>query len=516
MTHPGAVAMLDGVMIFGSLARMVPAPERPVRAPGRVRCATCGQRFPATFRVCPSDATPLGVRRKRDPLVGTVLAGTYRVVRRIATGGMGRIYEADHVRLDRRFAIKVIHDAFARNDAAVARFRREAAAAARIRSDHVVDVIDVLVVEDGRPCIVTELLAGEDLQRRLDRVGRLPADRAIEIARQVCRGLAAAHAVGVIHRDLKPSNVFLTAGADGREAAKILDFGVAKLRDAPDLTRTGALVGTPSYMAPEQARGAARADERADVYGVGAVLYRCVTGRPPYAGNDAAATVARVLSEEPERPRAIVKELDETLEAVLQRAMARDPRARPDGAIALERELGEVIGDHAPADRDAPGGARTPVVPHGGPASAASVARRARRSRPLSLGALTGLALVAFAGASAWLAELVRQVFDEPPSDVERALIGVVGAGAGATVAWTVGRAVRGRWRSAPAVAALGDRLGRSLVAACAVAGGVQLAWLTLASYASEPPGAPWIWAIPAAAAVAVVASRAGRSSPDA
>ncbi len=243
-----ALALADDTIATGDLALR--------------RCRTCGEEYPSDYLVCPRDATPLGLDREaEDPLLGVVLAGTYRIVRSLGRGGMGRLYEAQHTRLDRRFAIKVLHEAQSRSRDATLRFEREARVLSRIRSDHVLDVVDVLRTPDDRTAIVTARLEGEDLKARLDRVGKLEIGEAIALARQVCRGLAAAHAQGVVHRDLKPSNLFLDSGADGRTTVKILDFGVAKLAGEPELTRAGAVVGTPAYMAPEQARGSSEVDE---------------------------------------------------------------------------------------------------------------------------------------------------------------------------------------------------------------------------------------------------------------
>ncbi|MCZ7684828.1 MAG: serine/threonine protein kinase [Sandaracinaceae bacterium] len=297
-----ALALADDTIATGDLALR--------------RCRTCGEEYLSDYLVCPRDATPLGLDREaEDPLLGVVLAGTYRIVRSLGRGGMGRLYEAQHTRLDRRFAIKVLHEAQSRSRDATLRFEREARVLSRIRSDHVLDVVDVLRTPDDRTAIVTARLEGEDLKARLDRVGKLEIGEAIALARQVCRGLAAAHAQGVVHRDLKPSNLFLDSGADGRTTVKILDFGVAKLAGEPELTRAGAVVGTPAYMAPEQARGSSEVDERADLYAVGAVLYRMVTGRSPYMAEEPAALLATLLHEAPPRPRSIDRTIPVGLEA---------------------------------------------------------------------------------------------------------------------------------------------------------------------------------------------------------
>src|SRR5882672_9455021 len=293
------------------------------------RCPVCGASYPADFVVCPKDASTLE-REGGDPLVGEVLAGTFCVTRLLAAGGMGRVYEAEHVRLPRRFAVKVMHEALAQHAEAMGRFEREAQAIARIVNEHVVDVVDLVRTRDGYPCLVAELLEGEELGNLLERTGKVPLATAITIARQLCRGLVAAHAVGVIHRDLKPSNLFLVKRVDGATQVKILDFGVAKVSDGADLTRTGMIVGTPAYMAPEQARGSAKVDERVDVYAVGAVVYRMLTGRPPFPEDEEPArTVARLLAEDPKRPRDLDRDIPADVEFLIQRAITRSPGDRP-------------------------------------------------------------------------------------------------------------------------------------------------------------------------------------------
>ena len=294
-------------------------------------CSTCHNVYPADFAVCPRDATPRadGHTPTPDPLIGEVLGRTYRIMRVLGEGGMARLYEAEHLRIDARFAVKVIHDDLSRDPDLLARFEREARAAGRIHSEHVVRVVDVLRTQDNRPCLVTELLEGEDLQTLIDRIGKLGAGDAIPIARQICRAVAAAHAVGVVHRDLKPSNVFLckTAG-EGVPLVKVFDFGVAKLDDDDKLTRTDAVMGTAAYMAPEQARSAADAGPLADVYSTSAVLYHMLCGQPPYGNVPAFSRLALVLHEEPARPRAIEPSIPAGIEAVIQHAMARDRSVR--------------------------------------------------------------------------------------------------------------------------------------------------------------------------------------------
>ncbi len=296
------------------------------------RCPACGAGYRASRKTCARDGVTL-VDVPADPLLGEVLGGTYRIDEPLGRGGMGALYLATHLRVERPVAVKVLHAAFADHDIALARFYREARAMARIRSPYVVQVLDALRARDGRPCLVVELVDGQDLQSRL-RGGRLDPDEALEMAEQLCHGLEAAHGAGVIHRDLKPSNVLIDAAG----IAKIVDFGVAHLEGDAQLTQAGTVVGTPAYMAPEQVRGSATVDACADIYGLGAVMYRALTGRPPYEGTAATEVLTQVLEAAPKPPRAVRPDLPADVESWLMRAMSRDPTTR----FGSAREMGEA------------------------------------------------------------------------------------------------------------------------------------------------------------------------------
>ncbi|GAB5548560.1 MAG: serine/threonine-protein kinase [Sandaracinaceae bacterium] len=445
------------------------------------RCRTCGEEFPSDYRVCPRDGTPLGVDASReDPMMGIVLAGTYRVVRNLGRGGMGRLYEAQHTRLDRHFAIKVLHEAQSRSRDAVRRFDREARVLSRIRSDHVLDVIDVLRTPDDRAAIVTARLEGEDLKARLDRIGKMPASEAVPIARQICRGLAAAHAEGIIHRDLKPSNLFLETSADGRVVVKILDFGVAKMGGEEELTRTGAVVGTPAYMAPEQARGSAKVDVRADIYAVGAVLYRMLTGRAPYSGDEPAALLASLLHEVPKRPRSVEPSIPIGLEALVQRTMARTPEDRPADALELERELAlfDPGGDSAPPSTWEPsmsgGEVSTLILPRGSVDRAKAMAKQAARARPFAV-LLSGASAV-YAAAVVGLFVTGLQTLDGAPrTPVEQSAAWLLSAAAAIGALSVLTRWLSHHWSSAPEVLRVDKILSRGLFASAIVYGGWEL-----------------------------------------
>jgi serine/threonine-protein kinase len=321
-----------------------------------MRCSSCGELYPSDFLVCPRDATPLAAIEggDTDPLLGSLVGETYQIVRVVGEGGMGRVYEARHLRLkERRFAVKCLHADLARNPEMAARFLREAETASSIKHVNVVDVFDVHHLADGTPYLVGEFLEGEELADYVAKRGPLEPRIAAKVARQVCQALAAAHERGIVHRDMKPENVFVLASSIGpverRESqtlnVKVLDFGISKAgpNDQSNLTRTGVIMGTPSYMAPEQARGRA-VDHRADVYSLGACLYFMVTGRRPFDSDDPTSTLSMVLTEDPIRPREIDQRVPEALELIIQRAMAKDAADRYESMSDFEKALASFTG----------------------------------------------------------------------------------------------------------------------------------------------------------------------------
>ena len=316
------------------------------------RCTACETRYPADFLVCPRDASPLvdeladGVA---DPLLNKLLGDTYQIIRVVGEGGMGRVYEARHLRLkERRFAVKVLHGDLAKNNEIVARFMREAESASSLSHPNVVDVFDVHHLPDGTPYLVGEFLDGEELADFVARRGPLEPRMAAAVGRQVCRALAAAHGRGIVHRDMKPENIFvlrssieaLAAGEVRAVTVKVLDFGISKSGDSErsHLTRTGVIMGTPSYMAPEQARGRP-VDLRADIYSTGAVLYFALTGKRPFDADDPTSTISMVLTQDPPRPRSIDPRIPEGIELIVQRAMAKEARDRYQTMAELEKAL---------------------------------------------------------------------------------------------------------------------------------------------------------------------------------
>jgi len=323
------------------------APTTPVQSGAAVRlgkvCPACLERYPSDFRVCPRDATELSEvegEEEADALLGVTLGETFSIVRPIGEGGMARVYEARHVRLpNRRFAVKVLHHMYAQQPSIVARFQREAEAASGLAHPNVVDVYDVGTTPDGRPYLVSEFLDGKDFATLLEERGKIEAPAAVHVVRQVCRALAVAHARGVVHRDVKPENVFLVGDMEA-PVVKVLDFGISKFDDGggATLTQTGMILGTPGYMPPEQARGG-KTDHRADIYGVGAMLYRALTGQLPFDSDDASEALSMVLTQEASRPRLIEPSIPEALELVIQKAMAKDPADRHQSMEDLDERL---------------------------------------------------------------------------------------------------------------------------------------------------------------------------------
>ena len=276
---------------------------------------------------------------------GQIISGKYRLIRTLGKGGMGTVWLAQHLSLHTPVAIKLIDSEAAKNPLARSRFDREAQLAARIRSAHVVKILDHGVTDDGLPYIAMECLAGESLRERLSARGRLTPAETAKVVSHVCRALARAHDAGLVHRDLKPENIFV-AQEDDAEIVKILDFGVAKTTDmlsatGMDPTRTGALLGTPYYMSPEQAQGLKSVDFRSDLWSVGVVVYECLTAKRPFTAPALGPLIARILgAPAPTLAQAAPESnIAPEIEAWMRKALARDPGAR----FASARELSEAF-----------------------------------------------------------------------------------------------------------------------------------------------------------------------------
>jgi len=292
----------------------------------------------------------------RDPRVGKTVAGKYKLKRLLGTGSMGTVYEGAHVEIGKRVAVKLMNAEFADSPEVVARFRREARAASAIESDYIVQVFDAGQDPELGVFMITELLTGEDLEAKLSREGRLDVTLATRIAYQIARGLAKAHAAGVVHRDLKPANVFLSVRDDDSLLAKILDFGISKvtLDDAPasrsvdmSITQAGIAIGTPQYMSPEQAQ-AQPIDARTDVWSLGAVLYEMLAGQPAISdrGSMFDIMVAVVREDVPQLTK-VAPWVPAALAEVVHAALVKDREKRISDAATFAQRLRSVVPEAA-------------------------------------------------------------------------------------------------------------------------------------------------------------------------
>ncbi len=308
-------------------------------------CPECGGTFPGSDRFCQRDGARLLPADQGDPLLGETV-GSYRIAALIGAGGMGRVYLGVHPSIGSRVAIKVLSLECASRPELVERFFAEAQLVNRIRHEGIVNVIDLALLPDGRPYIVMELLAGEPLSALIDRSGRLEAAHAVALACAMLDALAAAHERGVVHRDLKPDNVFVTR--QGRVV--VLDFGIAKLlpqstvgaeRVSP-ATGTGAVLGTPGYMAPELIQGRPTVPAT-DLYAVGVILYQALSGKLPFGGESLFELMHKHVSATPPPLREMRPDIAPALEAVIARAMAKDPAMRFAGARQMAEALSAAL-----------------------------------------------------------------------------------------------------------------------------------------------------------------------------
>jgi serine/threonine-protein kinase len=292
---------------------------------------------PATKRPPPANS---------GDIINSYLDDRYLVKRLLGEGGMGLVYEAEHVEIGRRVAVKVLHAMYTRQADVVARFRAEARAATRIGHPHIVEVLDSGTTVDGAVYFVMEYLAGQNLAELIKSGGPLGQKRAVAIGREICQALAAAHKAGIVHRDMKPENVFLIERDGHKDFVKVLDFGIAKtLEQTTDkvgrLTQPGMAMGTPEYMAPEQAAGAAT-DHRADIYAVGAMLYEMLSGKPPHEGENVMEILTKKATIAPTPVGQLRTDVDRDLERLVMRCLAQKAEGRPSSMDELTAELGRL------------------------------------------------------------------------------------------------------------------------------------------------------------------------------
>ena len=321
-----------------------------------LHCPRCGRQFPDDVHVCPDDFTLLQADATIsevpvDPLIGRVFDDKYRLDERLGGGGMGTVYRAMHLLIEREVAVKVLSQRFVGDETAQQRFRREARASGRMSHPNAVMVNDFGTTYDGWLYIVMELLQGQTLRDLVAREAPLDPARAVSVMLQASAAVGAAHEAGLIHRDLKPANIFIEQRPNLPAVVKVLDFGVAKLvvdeqdDDYKTLTQVGAIIGTPRYMSPEQCSGAMPLSPASDVYSLGIILYEMLTGSVPFSADTPLAVAMKHVSERPRRPREIVSSTPAQLEEIVMHALAKNPADRPRDGNDFRRDLHTVAED---------------------------------------------------------------------------------------------------------------------------------------------------------------------------
>jgi serine/threonine protein kinase len=331
-----------------------------------------------------------------DPRIGATLQDRYRIVRKLGEGGMGAVYEGEHVLIKRRVAIKCLHAHYAQSPEVVARFHREALAATSIHHPNIIECTDMGRLPDGAFFMVLEFLEGQDWAHALAASGPSSLSRVVHIVSQVCDALIAAHAKGIVHRDLKPENIFLIARGGDPDFVKVLDFGISKMRGSEgegpskSLTRTGTAMGTPYYMAPEQAQGKRDIDHRADVYALGVILFQALTGQYPFDDESYPMLVLKVCTQEAPPIDRFRPDLPPDVVHLVRRMLAKSPADRPADCAAVKATLAPfrahtaapVIAKDAPSTASLPIGTFDGVVASSATAPAPAAGERAAIAAP--------------------------------------------------------------------------------------------------------------------------------------
>jgi serine/threonine protein kinase len=341
--NDGETPMLHTSIGSGLLAQQ-PTPEAEEHVSVIKVCPQCGGEYETGDRFCPRDGAPLRPKGGSDALIGRVIADRYLILAKLGEGGMGRVYVAEHVKMNRQCAIKVMNPSLMNDPESARRFAREASNAARILHPNVAAVFDYGEA-DRIVYLVMEYVDGDSLSTILERDRVLDPRRAIDIARQVADGLSSAHELGLIHRDLKPDNIIVASRRNGRETAKVVDFGIAKaVSDAPQdsLTRSGLVIGTPEYMSPEQLLGDP-VDARTDIYALGCILFQMLTGVRPFEAESRELMLRRRLHEPPPHVRDLRPELPRRLDTLIAYMLARAPGDRMASAAEVCAQLDPAL-----------------------------------------------------------------------------------------------------------------------------------------------------------------------------
>jgi len=320
-------------------------------------CTACGAEYGDEILFCQRDGTPLRAQETARDLVGQIVAERYHIQKKLGEGGMGQVYLAEHVKMGRRCAIKIMAQSMMNDPDAISRFNREAANASRIAHPHVCAVYDFGETREGLIYLAMEYIEGQSLSALLDEGGAMPLPRAAGIISQTADALQAAHDLGIVHRDLKPDNIMVMT-ARGRDIVKVVDFGIAKATDAKSsgqkVTKTGLVVGTPEYMSPEQLSGDP-CDGRSDLYSLALVFYRMITGKLPFEADTAQETMIKRLTDEP-MPLALARpdlRFPALVQTVLNRSLTRSPADRYATAVEFGRDLATATASMTAVDLEA-------------------------------------------------------------------------------------------------------------------------------------------------------------------
>ncbi len=368
-------------------------------------CPVCSTEYADDVKFCPNDGQTLRSTTRASDLVGQIVADRYHVVKKLGEGGMGQVYLAEHVKMGRRSAIKVMNPAMVHDPDAVARFNREASNASRISHPNVCAIYDFGETSDGLIFLAMEFIEGEPLTDLLEREGALSVSRATHIFLQTADALQAAHELGIVHRDLKPDNIMLTKGRSGggADTVKVVDFGIAKAiggdESGQKVTKTGLVIGTPEFMSPEQLSGDTL-DGRSDLYSLALVLYRMLTGTLPFEATTAQEMMVKRLTDEPLTLLDARPDLScpPGLQQVLDTALARTPTERYQSVAKFAADVAAVTGGGRSAARSVPATeAKTELLDPR--AASPTVPLRAPKKRSLIPVVLTVVLILASGGA---------------------------------------------------------------------------------------------------------------------
>ena len=396
-------------------------------------CPTCGTEYPLSERFCPRDGTALRAAANQSDLLGSVVADRYHILKKLGAGGMGTVYLAEHVKMGRKSALKVMNPGMNTDPDAVARFNREASNASRLSHPNICGIYDFGETSDGMIYLAMEFIEGSALTDIIEKGGPLQPARAASIIHQTADALQIAHDAGIVHRDLKPDNIMVAKNRDGSDLVKVVDFGIAKAStsEAQNVTKTGMVVGTPEYMSPEQLAGD-KLDGRSDIYALGLVAFNCLTGALPFAATSAQEAMIMRLTDVP-RALADVRpdvEWPEAVQATLDLALARDATERYQSAAQFGREFASALAEMPAHPTDEAG-----TVVMSAPATVASAAKAPMP--PTRVGGRAGTP----AGAPPTRAArgATTTAAPAPKSKTPLALGGVGAAVAIAVVAWKMG-----------------------------------------------------------------------------